>query len=111
MGSGRATGNAYVKRDPDEELIVCPPDCEGCEWDRAMAEDMCLHGKFEDCADCDDATPNLRPGHREPLGNGDEYDAFTGWRKLIRWGRGTIAKIKRQHAKRTRRAGKPRAGL
>lgn len=39
---------------------------------------------------------------RAKLG-GDEQDAFTRWRKYIRWKPGQIRKLKRQSAKRERR--------
>ena len=34
---------------------------------------------------------------------GDEYDAFTHWRKLIVWTRGEVARIKRSFSRRVRR--------
>ncbi len=34
---------------------------------------------------------------------GDEYDAFTAWRKVILWKRGELARIKRGYARRVRR--------
>lgn len=37
---------------------------------------------------------------------GDEQDAFTGWRRYVRWGRGEVAKIKRKFRRRERRTAK-----
>lgn len=34
---------------------------------------------------------------------GDEYDAFTGWRRRINWKRGELRVIKRRFWKRTRK--------
>jgi hypothetical protein len=42
-------------------------------------------------------------GHREKLKNGDEYDTFTSWRKLVRL---RTHKIKKLFARRIRRKGK-----
>lgn len=42
-------------------------------------------------------------GHREPLKNGAEWDAFTGWRRFLHWKRGALAKIKAQFNRRARR--------
>jgi hypothetical protein len=42
-------------------------------------------------------------GHREPLKGGDEYDAFTPWRKVCCWGKGTVHKIKHAFHRRVRR--------
>jgi hypothetical protein len=38
-----------------------------------------------------------------PLRNQEEYDAFTGWRKVLRWSRGELARIKRAFNRRARR--------
>ena len=35
-----------------------------------------------------------------------EYDAFTGWRKVLFWQRGELKKVKRGYNKRFRKAGK-----
>lgn len=43
-----------------------------------------------------------------PLKGGDEWDAFTGWRRAIRWRRGALRAIKRRYGKRMRKAGKVR---
>jgi hypothetical protein len=32
-----------------------------------------------------------------------EYDAFTGWRRVLYWHRGQLKKVKRAFSKRTRR--------
>jgi len=37
---------------------------------------------------------------------GDEFDAFTRWRRLLNWHRGALKKVKRSFAKRTRKAAK-----
>ena len=43
-------------------------------------------------------------GHRGLTG-GDEFEAFEkGFRRYLRWGRGTIAKMKRAYSKRARKA-------
>lgn len=36
----------------------------------------------------------------------DEQDAFTGWRKYLRWKRGELRKIKRRASKRDRQQAK-----
>ena len=38
-----------------------------------------------------------------PMKSADEYDAFTGWRRLLSWRSGQIAKIKRRYNKRARK--------
>lgn len=38
--------------------------------------------------------------------NGDEQDAFTGWRHVMFWQRGELRKIKRRASKRERRTAK-----
>ena len=48
----------------------------------------------------------MRRGHKATLSGGYEYDAFTGWRKLYRWGPGVLAYIKRRFNKRQRREAK-----
>ena len=40
------------------------------------------------------------------MNSGDEYDALTGWRRYIKWGKGEVAKIKRRFRRRERRAAK-----
>lgn len=42
-------------------------------------------------------------GHRGIKKSGDEWDAFTGWRKVIRWKPGQLKKTKRRYNKRVRR--------
>ena len=42
-------------------------------------------------------------GHRERLKGGDEYDAFTKWRRCLHWRSGEIKKIKRGYHKRVRK--------
>ena len=42
------------------------------------------------------------------MGNGGmrgavEYDAFTGWRRVLHWHRGQLKKVKRSFSKRMRR--------
>lgn len=46
---------------------------------------------------------------RRACADGDEQDAFTGWRYVLRWQRGELRKIKRRASKRERRAA--RAGI
>jgi hypothetical protein len=41
-----------------------------------------------------------------PLRGGDEHDAFTGWRKVLVWSRGNLARIKRRFTRRWRRSAK-----
>ena len=41
-----------------------------------------------------------------PLKSGDEHDALTGWRKVMRWKAGQIKRIKRRYNKRVRRRAK-----
>ena len=36
--------------------------------------------------------------------NNDEYDAFTGWRKVVSFSRGELKKIKRRYQRRLRHA-------
>lgn len=43
-----------------------------------------------------------------PLKGGDEYDAFTGWRKFLYWQPGERAKIKATFNRRVRRTIKRR---
>ncbi len=38
------------------------------------------------------------------LKSGDEYDAFTRWRKMLIWKPGQLKKIKRRYNKRVRQA-------
>lgn len=42
-------------------------------------------------------------GHRFKLRGGDEYDAFTKWRRFLRWKPGQLRKIKRRYWKRFRK--------
>lgn len=42
-------------------------------------------------------------GHRIRLKGGLEWDRFTGWRRVVRFGRGLSRFIKRTHNKRVRR--------
>ena len=39
-----------------------------------------------------------------PLNCGDEYDAFTGWKRVTSWRAGKRARIKRNYRRRCRRA-------
>ena len=43
---------------------------------------------------------------RIPAIDGDEHDAFTGWRKLLIWKPGQLKKAKRKYRKRFRQAEK-----
>ena len=43
---------------------------------------------------------------RIPSQGGDEYDAFTRWRKLFHWQQGELKRIKRRYNKRARKVGK-----
>lgn len=45
-------------------------------------------------------------GTKEPMIDGDEYDALTKARKFYRWRAGMIKKVKRQFWKRTRKRAK-----
>jgi len=40
---------------------------------------------------------------RIPMADGDEFDYFTRWRRVMSWGRGMGRWIKRKHNKRLRR--------
>ena len=42
-------------------------------------------------------------GHHEKLKGGDEYDAFTRWRKVLSIGRKHLRWVKRKHNKRIRK--------
>lgn len=42
-------------------------------------------------------------GHRETLRGGNEYDAFTRWRRVIIWKSGEIKAIKKRFNRRIRR--------
>lgn len=44
-------------------------------------------------------------GHhrRGPVNNGEEFDAFTGWRKLMYWKAGELKQIKQQFNRKKRR--------
>lgn len=46
-------------------------------------------------------------GKRPPVG-GDEQDAFSGWRRVIKFGRSERAKTKRRAARRERRQARQR---
>lgn len=41
-------------------------------------------------------------GHREKMKGGVEYDAFTSWKKVLKWNPGVRAWIKRKFWKRQR---------
>ena len=41
-------------------------------------------------------------GHKEKI-NADEFDAFTGWRKLLVWRKGRLRGIKKCFRRRARR--------
>lgn len=41
-----------------------------------------------------------------PCKGGDEYDAFTGWRRVLSWKAGTLKYIKTKYRKRCRQAAK-----
>jgi len=43
-------------------------------------------------------------GHREKLVGGEEYDMFTGWRKVIHSDKGRSHSCKKRFARRMRRA-------
>jgi hypothetical protein len=43
---------------------------------------------------------------KRPCHDADEYDAFTGWRKVLHWHPGQRKKIKRRANKRERRNAK-----
>lgn len=43
-------------------------------------------------------------GHNEKMKSGDEYDAFTRWRRFLGWKSGDRRKIKRRFWKRLRAA-------
>jgi len=45
-------------------------------------------------------------GHREKLKGAFEYDAFTGWRRVVKWQKSERSKIKRQFRRRIRRVQK-----
>ena len=45
-------------------------------------------------------------GWRERMVGGDEYDAFTGWRRVCIWRAGERARIKRAFRRRVRRLAK-----
>lgn len=42
-------------------------------------------------------------GHREQMKGGAEFDAFTCWRKMMRWRPGEVKAVKRGFWKRQRR--------
>lgn len=41
-----------------------------------------------------------------PLKSGDEWDAFTRWRRVVAWQRGELRRVKRAFGKRMRREAK-----
>lgn len=41
--------------------------------------------------------------HELPMSGGDEYDAFSGWRRVLTWRAGDRKKIKRRYNRRVRR--------
>jgi len=43
------------------------------------------------------------PKERIPMADGDEFDYFTRWRRVMTWGRGMGRWIKRKYNKRLRR--------
>ena len=45
----------------------------------------------------------MKRGRMCPCRNGDEYDVFTRWRRVISWKRGEVARIKRAYNRRARR--------
>lgn len=52
-------------------------------------------------------------GHRSKLTNGDEFDAFSRWRRILCYMQrpGIVAKIKRQHNKRIRKEARQECSL
>lgn len=46
---------------------------------------------------------------KRPPRDGEEQDAFTGWRRYLRWKPGQLRKVKRRSNKRDRRAGAAQA--
>jgi hypothetical protein len=40
---------------------------------------------------------------KRQMAGGEEYDAFTGWRKYLHWHKGQLKKVKRRSNKRERR--------
>jgi hypothetical protein len=49
-----------------------------------------------------------RKGIRQRLSGGDEWDVITSWRRVISWGRGEVARIKRKMRRRERHEAKKR---
>ena len=47
--------------------------------------------------------------HEVPMKSGDDYDAFTRWRRFLIWRAGEIKAIKRRFNKRARSAAKQQA--
>lgn len=45
-------------------------------------------------------------GHREKLKSGDEYDALTGWKRMLHWRPGERKRIKKRFWKRQRQNNK-----
>jgi hypothetical protein len=45
----------------------------------------------------------MKRGRTCPCRNGDEYDVFTKWRRVISWGRGETRRIKKAYNRRARR--------
>ena len=50
-------------------------------------------------------------GHRGIKKTGDEWDAFTRWRRYIRWKPGQLRKVKRGYNKRQRRIMRAELGM
>ena len=50
----------------------------------------------------------MKEGRTEPMKGGDEYDALTGWRRVMCYldRSGVAKKVKRKYNKRVRQAGK-----
>jgi hypothetical protein len=45
----------------------------------------------------------MKRGRTCPCRNGDEYDVFTKWRRIISWARGETKRVKRGYNRRARR--------
>ena len=45
----------------------------------------------------------MKRGRTCPCRNGDEYDVFTKWRRIISWKTGELRRIKRAYNRRARR--------
>lgn len=46
---------------------------------------------------------NTMMGHKEEMKGGEEFDAFTGWKRFFNWNSGVRKRIKRQFNKRIRK--------